>query len=200
MADGWITPWWQAALLPEQWDVCGLSVPSLTVWHTFALENVNNRYFIGGIVDMDDAASMLLFASNDKAGGKDLMLKRFNREKQMVAMHKRLKKMAWADVDAECRDYFETCTRTVDRFNSNGSPACVPYQWHLVRALSGCDPTKFEAAWNTPYAEAKCIYDALAESNGDEKLMSPAVQHMTDHWPQVQEEAKDGTRKVELVS
>ena len=71
----WISPWWQAACLPERWRVCGVDVPSLTVWHGYALENIGNRFVLAGDVppDKDDCASLLMFAMGDMDHGRRLM-------------------------------------------------------------------------------------------------------------------------------
>ena len=74
MLPDWISTWWQAACLPELWDVCGVSVPSLSLWHTFALENIGNRYLCPGKPPTkDDATSLLIFAKQDRAGGLRLL-------------------------------------------------------------------------------------------------------------------------------
>jgi hypothetical protein len=74
--------------------------------------------------------------------------------------------------------------RTMSRWRNgeSGKPAAVPYQWHLVRMLSMGDPTKIDAAWNTPYSVARCMYDAQAEMSGDQTLMTPEAQEMEDNW------------------
>ena len=183
MPTDWISPWWQATLLPDEWDVCGVSVPPLSVWHTFALENIGNRYLCGGPTDRDDAASLLLFAQHDMADGRRLMQPQFRnfRARQMRKMYRRLRKPSFTEIDAACIEYTKDCMRTTDRFKSDGSkPAAVPYQWQLVRIVSMSLPGGLEQAWNMPYVTARCILDAYAEWKGDTSLMTPQVQHMTD--------------------
>ena len=183
MRDDWVSPWWQAVNLPALWDVCGVSAPSLSVWHTFALENIGNPYLCGGRPDQDSAASLLLFARLDMAGGQRLIAGPCYRARQMHRMYRRLRKVDPADLDAACREYVETCTRAASRFNakSGGKPCAVPYQFHIVRRLALSGMT-FEQAWNTPYALARCYYDAAAEADGDDSIMTAAAQEMEDNW------------------
>lgn len=197
MREDWISTWWQAALLPDVWDVCGIRVPSLTVWHTFALENVGNAYLLGRTPDRDDAAGLLLFASHGYVAGKRMMLDAKYRARRILRMYRYLRRREWQEVDAACREYVQTCTRTTSRWQKGDSkPAAVPYQWHLVRVLTGGDVRRLVAAWDTPYAVAKCLYDAGAEAAGDDSLMSPAAQEMEDNW----DDYKDvtGTKTLEI--
>jgi len=189
MREDWISPWWQAALLPYKWDVCGVAVPSLSVWHTFALENIGNRYLCGGPCDRDDAAGLLMFAQHDMAGGRRLMQPNAinYRKRQASRIYKRLKKAEWSEVHAACLEYVETCTRAVSRWNKQdqtSKPAGVPYQWHLVKCMcfGNVNEKSLADAWNMPYPVARCIYDAYAESKGDDSLMANQYQEMEDNW------------------
>ena len=198
MRDDWVSPWWQAVLLPERWDVCGVSVPPLSVWHTFALEQVGNRYLCGGEADKDDASSLLLFASRDMAGGRALIWRDHARARAMRRMWKRLRRVEWSEVDDACSEYVDACLRAVSRWQKGGGkPMAVPYQWHIVCRLSGGDPAKWDAAWNAPYAQARCVFDAAAEAAGDDSLMSPAAQEMEDNWDDYKDVTE--TREVRLT-
>jgi len=183
MRSDWVTPWWQAACLPDKWDVCGVSVPPLSVWHTFALENIGNAYLRGGAVDQDSAASLLLFAQHDYAGGRKLLLMPYYRAKMIARMYRRLRKIPLEDIHAACGEYVEECMRSASRFNADGGKPCaVPYQWHIVAKLSEGNPAGIDAAWNMPYSTARCLYDAGAEAGGDGSVMSAASQEMEDNW------------------
>ena len=94
MQEDWVSPWWQALTVPPAWDVCGVFVPRLSVWHVFALENIGNAYlYPDSAPDMDDAASLLLFASRDMAGGLRLLHGSRRRERAMVRLAKRLSRL-----------------------------------------------------------------------------------------------------------
>lgn len=184
MRADWISPWWQAALLPDKWDVCGVTVPPLSVWHTFALENIGNAYLCGGKPGPDDAESLLIFASRDMAAGKRLFVAPFARARVMRKLFRRLRKMEWEDVDAACSEYVTECTRTASRWRSGSEkPGGVPYQWRLVQALRTGQARTLDEAWNTAYATARCLFDAGAESRGDDSIMTTEAQEMEDNWP-----------------
>jgi len=176
MRADWISPWWQAACLPDRWDVCGVSCPALTVWHTFALEQIGNPYWCGGTVDIDAAAALLLFASHNRAGCRRLMLMPHYRARQMARMHRRLRRLAFGAIHAACDEYVAVCTRGISRWQKGGGKPCaVPIQWHIVARVG-------ERAWDMPYAYARCLCDAMAEQAGDDSIMSPAAQEMEDNW------------------
>jgi hypothetical protein len=58
----------------------------------------------------------------------------------------------------------------------------VPYQWHIVHRLCADYGYTLERAWNAPYAMARCLYDAGAEAEGDDTIMSQRAQEMEDTW------------------
>lgn len=183
MPTAWISPWWQAALLPDVWDVCGVFVPSLTVWHTLALESIGCHYLVGGPCDRDDAASLLLFAGRDYREGRRLMLAQHYRARAMRRMFRKLRRVEWLNLHAACLEYAETCLRSPRRWEregKGGKAAAVPYQWHLLAYLTAGRADGIEAAWNTPYATAICLFDAAAEAKGDDTLMAPEHERLDD--------------------
>ena len=201
IGDGtWITPWWQAALLPDSWDVCGMRVPSLSVWHVFALENISNAYLMGGKADRDSAASLLLFASRDYSGGRRLMLSRYYRARQMRKVARRLRKMPQDAIHAACGEYVQTCTRHGHRERQGGGaaiPAGAPEPWAIVVALRCCGDS-WATAWNTPYAVGREFLDARDEGNGH-TVLTPATygEHMHDRWEE-EYAGLTGTQNVSL--
>jgi len=173
MRDDWVSTWWQAACLPEHWDICGVAVPALSVWHTFALENIDNRFLVGGVPDQDDAASLLLFATHNMRGGKRLMLHGNFRARAMRRVARAVGRISWVELNCACVDYVATCMRTVDRTEKQGAKgAACPSQWHIVHRLCRDYHMSLNEAWNTPYAFAHCLYDVTAENAGDDSLLS----------------------------
>ena len=198
MSDDWISPWWQAVLLPDRWDVCGVTAPSLSVWHTYALENIGNRFVCGGDPEKDDCASMLLFASHDFAGGRRLMLGENYRAKQTRRIYKRLRDIPDAECIAECLEYAETCMRHGTRRppqSGAGTPAGTPEAWAIVAGLCGVGWSR-DDAWNEPYATARAFLDAQDERSGN-AVMTPSGygEWYVDHWADVDQVA---TREVVL--
>ena len=191
MQAGWISPWWQAACIPDRWEVCGVSVPALSVWHTFALENIGNPYLCGGPVDMNSVAALLLFAQNDRQGGRRLLLHEHYRLRQMRRMNRALRRVSLERAHVACQEYTEICLRGISRWHKGSEKPCaVPYQWHMVYRISQGDPARIEAAWNMPYAVARCLCDAAAEQNGDDSIMSTRAQEMEDNWPAYEQAAQ----------
>jgi len=188
MFANWVSPWWQAACLPAKWDVCGFILPPLTVWHLFALENTRNPYVCGGAIDKNAVAALILIARFDYHGGRRLMLDDSFRERQQRRMFRQLRNPTIGDLHPACREYVDTCTRGVSRFHKgNEKPCAVPFAWHMVSTLSGNDPSRLTAAWNMAYLTARCLFDAMAEINGDDSIMTPPAQEMEDHWEKYQE-------------
>jgi hypothetical protein len=183
MRDGWVSPWWQAECLPDRWDVCGVVVPSLSVWHVFHLDQIGNPYLCGGAPDYDAAAGLLLVASHGRNDGRRIMLDEAFRAKAMRAVYRPLRRVKADDVVRQCSDYVETCTSVVDRFEKaggGGRPAVVPVAFHLVRRLCRDYGLTIDQAWAFPYARARCYYDASAEADGDDSLVSVDAQRMAD--------------------
>jgi len=195
MSDGYITPWWQAALLPDKWDICGVEVRAMSVWHLYALENLNNAYVCGGVHDRDAAASLLLICSRERDrrpwrftwGLRDLYLRPHARARALARIHKTVKNIPWPELDAACTDYCLTCMRVPEHLREGkpsdkpvGKLLSAPIFWHIILCL--CDQyQKTEAeAWNTPYARARCMYDVWREATGDESLASEGTQRRTD--------------------
>jgi len=186
MRADWISPFWQAALLPPRWNVAGFRLGPLTVWHSYALEQIGNAYLCGAPADRDAAASLLLFASLDYAAGRRLMLDAPFRQRQLLRMFRRLRRIPWPALDAACSEYVTTCMRAASRSRAGSAlaPERVPAQWHLVRLLSGADPARLEAAWNTPYATGRALFDAWSEAEkGDDSLLPAISQELRDNWP-----------------
>lgn len=197
MRDDWISPWWQAVLLPEKWDVCGLIVPSLSVWHTYALEMTGNRYLCGGHPDMDDAASLLVIASRNMRQGKRLFYSDRAKDKASTRVFNRLRKMTPEIVDEHCSEYVKSCTRHGHRISEGGgTPSGSPEQWALVENLTA-HGWSINKAWDEQYGVARAMLDVRDERSGA-TVMTPHSygEHMHDHWSDYT--AMTGHQKVVL--
>ena len=179
MAD-WVSPWWQAAVLPARWRVGGFDLLALSVWHSFALERVGNRFLVGGQPDMDDVASLVLICSRCYLEGKALLWDDKARTREIRRVHRWLKSRPVDELVGACGEYVAACIRTADRWrklDGGSRAAAVPYQWHLVNLLKAAGVV---AAWDTAYAVARCLYDANAEASGDDKIMTETQQRDDD--------------------
>ena len=183
MLDGYVSPWWQAVLLPSRWDLCGIEIGVMSVWHLFALEQLDNAYVCGGLGDRDAAASLILICQRDFEDGRALYLRPRVRARALASIHRDIKPLKIEDLRAACSDYVTACLRVPEHLrptDGSGKSLKAPYQWHLILCL--CERygmTKYQA-WNHPYAEARCLYDAWQESKGDESLAGASVQRHTD--------------------
>ena len=196
MTENIVSVWWQAALLPDSWDVCGIVVPSLSLWHTFALDNIGNHYLNGGNCTLDDAASLLIFCRHDYSGGRKLMLNAKYRSKQMQEMYAQLKPLKSMDVHLACLDYVRSCIQSARRWQSGKNETndkchiASNEQFIVHNRLCRDYRMDIEEAWNTPYSLARCFYDAGAINRGDDSLMSPMEQHLDDELAEKQEKEK----------
>ena len=180
----WVSPWWQAMNLPT-WEICGFRrIPSLSVWHAFALENLGNAYLCGGRCTIDDAASLILIVTRDMAGGQRLVARDRHRHKQLARIARRLRKVPFADMHAACNQYVRACYRVAGRWQKEGAAGKLqgaPHTFHLVCALSGIGWT-WKDAWNAPIALARCVYDTTREDGGDDTIMHPRYERLAEQW------------------
>jgi hypothetical protein len=174
----YVSPWWQALNLPDRWDVAGVVVPSLTVWHSLALAQSGNAYLCGGEVTKNDAAGLLLICGMDMDGYRRLAADLRQMDRTLYRMYRRLVRVPWGQLDAACGDYVRACTRCMRRVASKdgGHDAVAPHEWHLVRVLCRTYGMNLTEAWGTPYALARAYYDTDAEANGDKNIAPLAVQ------------------------
>lgn len=97
--------------------------------------------------------------------------------------------MKFEDIDAAIISYLSACSRApghkqIERKGNTASRQCAaPICWALVDFLSAGNPDKIEAAWNTPYAVAKCLFDARRDISGeDDTLESIEEEKMIDEY------------------
>lgn len=184
-----VSTWFQASLLPERWDVAGVKCRALSVWHVFALHHEGNPYVCGGDVTRDNAASLLLCCTLNHARGKELFYKPFFRTKMIKRIAKKIMRVSIVDIDESIRDYLASCSRVpghkeIERKGKSPVRQCAaPICWALVDFLCDGNPDKIEAAWDTPYAVAKCLFDAHRDIAGeDDTLESPEEEIRIDAY------------------
>ena len=191
-----VSSWLQAAMLSERWNVAGVQCRALSVWHVYCLWARGNAFVCNDTerMDMDAAAELLLYASRSHAEALRLFaseryrVKAFNAIRRIIAPRGRLQtwlwgKKTWYQILDECIFYSDASRRvpahkgpTIDltTHQSNSRPAAAPVAWMLVNHLSAGNPDKIEAAWNTPYAVACCLFDAHRDIEGkDTTLETP---------------------------
>ena len=200
MRDDWVSPWWQALLLPDEWDVAGVRVPSLSVWHVFALTTLGNAFMCGGRAPtMDDAQSLLMIAARDYSRGRRLFLRPNACARAIRATYRRLARQDQAFTLRACAEYTETCMRHGHRLppqGGSGTPAGTPEPWSVYVSLRGLGETEC-SAWNTAYAKGRATMDARDERAGA-ATMAPGDygEYMFDHWDEIK--TQTGMREVVL--
>lgn len=181
----YVSPWFQAALLPRRWDVAGFTCPSLTVWQLFALEQLGNKYMVGGEPTLDDAAGLIVVVTSSRKELRQLVISPNRFAKKLSSITKKLLPVPFEQLDRAASDYVMSCTRTPDHkriTSSSGSPAAAPYQWHIVLCLCDHYGLTPDAAWEMPYAEARCMFDTWAEAQGSKTLADAKLQQSIDDW------------------
>jgi len=169
-----VSTWLQAALLPSRWDVAGVDCAALSCWHVFVLTETANPYVTGKRPpDRDAAAGVLLYCSRDYEGGRRLFHAPLHRGRAMRRIYRVLRRQEWRNIDDAVMDYLETCGRLPGHKIPEGDkaktirPAAAPMPYALVQFLSAGNPDKIAAAWNTPYAVARCLFDAGRDIRGE---------------------------------
>jgi hypothetical protein len=194
MDSDWISPFWQAFAMPPRSRVCGMRLPPLSVWHVFALEYLRNTYIIGGIVDAGEARELMTVAGMSRRrflrafhqrGGMTRALRRARRRMLRNAMRR------GADPVMQCMAYVEQSMRVPGRWlKDGGKPCVVPHSLHVLAAAVRTG-VALDAAWDMPYAQARCMFDIHAEGRGDESMQTAAAQEM-DERMSVEKEAARG--------
>jgi len=203
MRSDWVSPWWQALLLPSLWDVAGVRVRPLSVWHVFALTNLGNRFFAAESAQaptMDDAQSLLMLATLDFRRGSALLQPQYaqRRARRMRRFYRKLSCLPEKDVLAACSEYVTVSMRRAHRMSQSdvsGTPAGTPEAWAIHVLLRRMGESR-EGAWDYPYTEGRCALDASDEHAGN-ATMTPwwYGEEMLDNW----DSYKDLTGTRDLV-
>jgi len=168
-----VSTWLQAAVLPPLWNVCGVRCRALSLWHAFVLSQTGNPYLFGQPCDRDAACSLLLWCSRGYAEGARLFRAPYARRRAVRRIARRLARMDWGEADRAVCDYLAGCMRTPghkrkEPKNKGQAPRLVaaPMEWVLADALGGT-----AAAWDTPYAVARCRFDARRDAAGEDESL-----------------------------
>jgi DNA-binding FrmR family transcriptional regulator len=184
----YISPWLQAVLLPEKWDVCGVICRPVSVWHLYILLSVQNPFIFGGKYGNDAVTEVLMYCCGDMAHGKRM----YNDKRYMASVANRIikavNKAGKSYASKAVEEYTAECLRSPTHkkiiASSTGEktkPLSAPVPWVLVDFLSAGNPDKIEAAWNTPYVTARCLFDARRNQSGDDdSLISEADEERID--------------------
>lgn len=190
MSGEWVSPWWQAMLLPDKWNVCGIEIRALSNWHRFALDNLQNPYVNGGVHDRDAAASLLLICARNMKEGRELYLRPSVKSKNLAKIHKVIKPLKWDELDNACMDYIKSCLRVPMHGEITAMPGgksyrllASPPEFPVILCLCDHYQMTLEQAWNYPYVISRCLYDVYREAEKNEDtLFNEAKQQRTETY------------------
>ena len=168
-----VSSWFQSALLPEKWDVCGVICKSLSIWHVFVLSQVRNAFYCGGEISMDSASELLMYCSQGHADGARLYSDPIHRARVIKRIYKKLSKHNLDEVDSAINDYLSSCLRVPshkqkEQKGGGRSTAAAPIAYVLVDAFCSMG---IEKAWDMPYSTAICLFDARRDVNGQDDTL-----------------------------
>lgn len=194
----YISPWLQSILLPKKWDVCGINVPPLSLWHGYILRSAGNPYVCGGEGSKDAAAELLMYASLSMDGGAKLYNLKYFRARRRKKIFRSIAKLTLEQVNSACYEYASECLRQpAHEYKHNkdntvkNKPVSAPFEWCIVAYLCKGDMSQAEAIWNSPYSKAVCLFDAQRNVMGeDDTLASVATEERIDGKLAAQKEAE----------
>jgi hypothetical protein len=179
----WISPFWQAFSQPRTVKVCGLRLPAISVWHQFALDNLGNGYVCGGVIDEGDVQQLLYVVSQTRKQYLSRSNNTKKRKRYLLKIQKVMMRNAYntkSNVILECKTYAEQSLRVPGRWRKRNAKNCsVPSSLHMVAAAAKMG-IPVNVAWDMPYSEARCWFDALAEQEGDESIQNSVSQWMDE--------------------
>ena len=97
--------------------------------------------------------------------------------------------------NASCGDIMKIFLKVEDdiikdvKFKTFGCGAAIATSSMVTEMAIG---KTLDEAWNMPYSEARCYYDAAAEGDGDDSIMDVRAQEMEDNWTEYEPTMKAG--------
>ena len=173
--------------MPDEIDVCGVLCKPITIWHSLVLRRVGCAFFSDQDPTMDDCALLLAHCSGGIQHGRRYYNSEGYRELINRRIFKRLRKAGTKRAIDACADYVASSLRTPGHTEwtgkGNGEYRSInsPIEYVLLHFLCAGNPDKMVAAWDTPYATARCMYDATREISGnDDTVISEKREYSTD--------------------
>jgi hypothetical protein len=123
------------------------------------------------------------------------------RECERRAVARQIARREWPVILEACLEYCEICRRVPGHKTPAPDPksgrvfrpAGAPFGWVLVNYLAAGNPDRIEAAWNTPYAVACCMFDAGRDIEGkDDTLESVEESQRFDAYLEREAKRKAG--------
>lgn len=164
---------WQKAALVQPPQILGRQLLPFSHGHFFVLGAMESPYVKGGSVTNDDLVSAVFICSHTFEENQALLFSDHKYEKQVGAWARKLKKFSFYEAREQFVDYYDVFTNVPDHWISqdNKRPKAA-YEFTVVTGLVSSGVCTLSEAWNMGFSLARCYYSAVAESNGDDSLLS----------------------------
>lgn len=160
---------WLTSLMVTPPVILGRRLKPFSLAHSFILERAANPFWIGGERGPEHFFEALEICSHDLEENRArIASKSDNKFKRWVAKH--FRKVSARDVEMFVQ-YMDDHLACHSRESSGGREMHSPWQFRLVADLVARGFSE-ERAWNMPLNLARCYYDARAEMEGDDTLLS----------------------------
>jgi hypothetical protein len=142
----------------------------------------------GGMPDKDAASEVLMYAMGGVDHGNKLYNDPSYREQCRKRVNRHLFGRHWKRIDAAVFEYVNECLRTPGHKEREKRPdgskvkhASAPREWVVVEYIFQMNGGDIEAAWDAPYAQSICLFDAGRDVRGDDDtLISEADEKRID--------------------
>jgi len=151
------------------------------------LRTAKNVYLTGGVPTIDAAAELLMYTSGGIEHGRRLYVDGTYRNKARATITAALKRLTAEEIHAAVKEYVHECLRVpghkTTSSDSDGARVTVaaPSEWAIAETLCRGDASKLDAAFDTPFSVAHCLFDAGRSVRGDDdSLIDEAAEERTD--------------------
>lgn len=160
---------WLTSLMVSPPVILGRRLKPFSLAHSFLLERAGNPFWTAGERSAEHFFEALEICAHDLDGNRARLAGGVGRKfKRWVAS--KFRKVGERDVLAFVQ-YMDDHTACHPRESVSGRDMKTPWQFRLVADLVSRGFSE-DRAWNMPLGLARCYYDARAEMDGDETLLS----------------------------
>jgi hypothetical protein len=173
----YVSPWMQAIVGPQVWNVCGIVCRPLSNWHAYILRTDRNPVVCGGQPSLDAASEVLMYCGGGIAHGRRLYSEPHYRDKARRRVARQIKRQGVSRCVAAVLEYTRECLRVPTHSISAGSakgepaskPIAAPEPFVLAENLMRINAVRtFDEAMDYPYALSACIFDAGRNARGED--------------------------------
>jgi hypothetical protein len=160
------------ALFCERPTILGRRLMPLSIGHVSILQAIESPLTSGGVIHEHDIAAAIAICSKRFVDLCDVFCpKMFDDD---ILEYAKLSEEERAKASFDFFRYFREQTNAPKHWQSKGSGGTsnCPWLWHLVRIMCQHYNMTPDAAWEIPFSRAICHYEAWAESQGDDSLVT----------------------------